>query len=329
MVVEAIGPAQVRRQGQHDEGRDRPDHEDPDRGQEGRPVPRLLEGLQRERQPDGLGRDGDPVDVVAGRHGGALEGHPLHLPAAQGRLSRLGVGLLRVRRRVTGKKARLRLRVRQLVPRPAGPAPTSTARATTRPCWPPPRPTWSRTSGRYWMEGKPAEKDIKAPDGTLLEKAGADARRRLLRRPHGRRRLLERRHGRERLHGPQVERVHRRLSRSACRPAQRPSRQRAPAGRRSASACRLRRLGRPMTAALARPRIAAPSPGCRRRRSRWSSRCSSSCRSRFVVMVSFWDYNDYEMLPGLHAAQLRRDLRGLLRPAARALHDPEDLPRRR
>jgi putative spermidine/putrescine transport system substrate-binding protein len=25
----------------------------------------------------------------------------------------------------------------------------------------------------YWMEGKPAEQDIKAPDGTLLEKAGA------------------------------------------------------------------------------------------------------------------------------------------------------------
>ena len=25
----------------------------------------------------------------------------------------------------------------------------------------------------YWMEGKPAEKDIKAPDGTLLEKAGS------------------------------------------------------------------------------------------------------------------------------------------------------------
>ena len=63
--------AQIRRQGQHDQGRDRPDHEDPDRGQEGRPVPRLLEGLQRERQPDGLGRDGDPVDVVAGRDRGA------------------------------------------------------------------------------------------------------------------------------------------------------------------------------------------------------------------------------------------------------------------
>jgi hypothetical protein len=25
----------------------------------------------------------------------------------------------------------------------------------------------------YWMQGKPAEKDIKAPDGTLLEKAGS------------------------------------------------------------------------------------------------------------------------------------------------------------
>ena len=24
----------------------------------------------------------------------------------------------------------------------------------------------------YWMEGKPAEKDIKAPDGTVMEKAG-------------------------------------------------------------------------------------------------------------------------------------------------------------
>ena len=39
-----------------------------DRGQAGGPVPRVLEGLQREREPDGLGRGGDPVDVVAGGH---------------------------------------------------------------------------------------------------------------------------------------------------------------------------------------------------------------------------------------------------------------------
>ena len=66
--LEARGRDQVRRQGQHDQGRDRQDHRHPDRGQEGRPVPRVLEDLRREREPDGLGRGGDPVDVVAGRH---------------------------------------------------------------------------------------------------------------------------------------------------------------------------------------------------------------------------------------------------------------------
>ena len=138
MVVEASA-LQVSRQGQHDEGRDRPHDEGPDRGQEGRPVPRLLEGLQRVRQPDGLGRDGDPVDVVPGRHGSAFQGHSLRVPAAQGRLPLLGVGLLHVEGRhrqeadsptssSTGSC-------------PAGPAPISTARATTPPFSPPPRPT--------------------------------------------------------------------------------------------------------------------------------------------------------------------------------------------
>ena len=49
MVVEAMGDLQVPRQGQHDQGGDRPDDQDPDRGQEGRPVPRPVEGLQRDR----------------------------------------------------------------------------------------------------------------------------------------------------------------------------------------------------------------------------------------------------------------------------------------
>jgi putative spermidine/putrescine transport system substrate-binding protein len=48
----------------------------------------------------------------------------------------------------------------------------------------------------YWMEGKAAVADIKAPDGTTLE----------------------RRDGRERLHGPQVERIHRRLKSSQILP---------------------------------------------------------------------------------------------------------------
>ena len=112
-------------------------------------------------------------------------------------------------RRVDGQEARRAPTSSSTGSCPAGPAPISTARATTRPCSPPPRRNMEPYEWAYWMEGKPAEKDIKAPDGALLEKAGADARRRLLRGPHGRRRLLERRDGRERLHGPQVERVHR------------------------------------------------------------------------------------------------------------------------
>ena len=59
----------------------------------------------------------------------------------------------------------------------------------------------------YWMEGKPAAQDIKSPNGDLLDKAGSDARRRLVRAAHGRHRLLERGDGREHVHGPEVERV--------------------------------------------------------------------------------------------------------------------------
>ena len=109
------GQHQVRRQGQHDQGGDRQDDRLPDQDQEGRPVPRLLEDLRRERQPDGLGRGGDPVDVVAGGRRRALQGHPLHLPAAQGRLSLLG-RRPRPRQAPLGRAARRGLRVHQLVP---------------------------------------------------------------------------------------------------------------------------------------------------------------------------------------------------------------------
>ena len=66
----------------------------------------------------------------------------------------------------------------------------------------------------FWMEGKPAEKDIKAPDGTLLEKAGAVRDGGSYEERMGARRLLERGDGRERLHGPEVERVHRGVTRA-------------------------------------------------------------------------------------------------------------------
>ena len=47
----------------------------------------------------------------------------------------------------------------------------------------------------YWMEGKPAEKDIHAPDGTLLEKAGSTRDGGSFERAHGVGRLLELDHG--------------------------------------------------------------------------------------------------------------------------------------
>ena len=61
-----------------------------DRAEEGRPLARAVEHLRRVGEPDGVRRGGHPVDVVAGGDGGAGAGHQVRLPAAQGRLSRLG-----------------------------------------------------------------------------------------------------------------------------------------------------------------------------------------------------------------------------------------------
>ena len=46
---------------------------------------------------------------------------------------------------------------------PAGSAPTSTARATTRRCWRRPRRTWSRTSGRSGWKASPPRRTSSAP----------------------------------------------------------------------------------------------------------------------------------------------------------------------
>ena len=135
------------------------------------PVPRVLEGLQREREPDGLRRDGHPVHVVARRDQGALDGRGMHLPAAQGGLSRVG-GRLRLPKTLKGKKLDAAYEfVNWFLSGWAGAflnrqgyysAVLDTAKANMEPY------EWA-----FWMEGKPAEKDIKAPDGTVMEKAGA------------------------------------------------------------------------------------------------------------------------------------------------------------
>ena len=82
---------QVRQQGQHDPRRDRQDHRHDDGDQALGPVPFVLDHVRPVGEPDGLGRGGDPVDVVAGGDRGAHARRSVRVPAAEGRLSRLGL----------------------------------------------------------------------------------------------------------------------------------------------------------------------------------------------------------------------------------------------
>ena len=112
---------------------------------------------------------------------------------------------------VTGKKLDCGLRVHQLVPVRLGrrlPQPPGLLLGRARHRQGQHDAPTSGASG--WKASRPTS-DIKAPDGKVLEKAGAVRDGGSYDDAHGRRRLLERRDGRERLHGPQVERVHRRL----------------------------------------------------------------------------------------------------------------------
>jgi ABC-type sugar transport system permease subunit len=45
----------------------------------------------------------------------------------------------------------------------------------------------------------------------------------------------------------------------------------------------------------------------------------------FVIIVSFWDYNEYEMIPAFTCAATPRRSRAAS-DAAGPVHDPEDLP---
>ena len=133
MVCEATGQVSYGDKGNMTTRGDRQDHRGHDRGQEGGPVPRVLEGIQRKRQPDGLGRGGDPIDVVAGGDQGAADGHRLRLPAAEGGLSRLG---RRARHAEPSARAGCSMPPTNSSTGtcPAGSAPFSIAKAITRPC---------------------------------------------------------------------------------------------------------------------------------------------------------------------------------------------------
>ena len=55
MAIELSRRNQIRRQGQPDQGRDRQNHRNPHQSQKRRPVPRLLDRLQRVGKPHGIG----------------------------------------------------------------------------------------------------------------------------------------------------------------------------------------------------------------------------------------------------------------------------------
>ena len=152
----------------------------------------------------------------------------------------------------------------------------------------------------YWMEGKPAAKDIKAPDGDAARQGRHGARRRLLRAAHGRRRVLERGDGRERLHGPEVERVHRGLSARRDRPAPRCATASAPRSPRCRSLRRVVAAPLPLV-------LAAPSAGCRPaagaradlRRCRSSRAWSASGTARYYAADPLRSYQCFEVLAEL------------------------------
>ena len=138
-----------------------------------RPVPRLLEGLQRERQLDVVGRDGHSIDVVARGNRGAHQGHS---PACSSRLKegyRSWASGFCMSKGVTPKQAEWVYEfVNWYLSGWAGAylnrqgyysAVLSTAKANMEPL-------------RVGLSGWKASlqtKDIKGPDGSLLEKAGA------------------------------------------------------------------------------------------------------------------------------------------------------------
>src|SRR5204862_1944323 len=158
---------QIRQQGEHDSRGDRQNHQYDDGGQEIRTVPLVLVEFRSVGQSDGVGRGGDPVDVVAGgdRRQGAR--HPVRVPALAGRLSGLGLhaGADEASRR---PQARLLLRIHELVHlgfpgrvhRPPGLLLIG------------PKKFLSEAEWDYWYGGKPAAADITDPYGKLMEKAG-------------------------------------------------------------------------------------------------------------------------------------------------------------
>jgi len=109
--------------------------------------------------------------VVAGRLGGARQGRALRLPAAQGRLPRLGGGLSLAKHLQGAQLDAAYDYINWYLSGWVG-AFLNRQGYYSR-CSRRPRPTCLPTNVGFWMEGKPAQGDIKNPQGQVVEKKGA------------------------------------------------------------------------------------------------------------------------------------------------------------
>jgi len=155
-------------------------------------FPRLLEGLHESVNLMASGETRDPIHVVAGRHGREVEGHPVASTSRWPRAIAPGRRASRCPKSIKGtKKADLAYEFVQLfLDGLAGAylnrqgyysAVLETAKSKMR----------ALRVGL--LDGGPVGRARhQGPRGTFAREGRRQARRRLLRRPHGRRRLLER-----------------------------------------------------------------------------------------------------------------------------------------
>ena len=162
---------EIRRQRQHDQGRDRLPHRLPDPAQEGRALPRLLGKLRPIGQSDGQRRSGAGEHVVAGRCRDPGRRRALRLCVPQGGHARLA--------RRSGRSPRRSRASNSTKPTStstggstAGRPRSSRVTATITPFPTTRRSTSHREEWDYWYMGKPAAKDLSDPFGTIIIKKG-------------------------------------------------------------------------------------------------------------------------------------------------------------
>src|SRR5437868_6445144 len=161
---------QIRQQGEHDARGDRQDHQYDDGGQEIRTVPLVLVEFRSVGQSDGVGRGGDPVDVVAGGTAVKARGIPCVFQPLQEGYRGWGYTLAPMKH-LAGLK--LDCFYEYMNWYTSGFQGAFIARQGYYSSVPEHAKKFlSEAEWDYWYGGKPAAADITDPYGKLMEKAG-------------------------------------------------------------------------------------------------------------------------------------------------------------